>query len=198
VTSFEELIESYQPASAGSLTQARLQEVVHCDPITGMFTRKLPTLRRKVGAIAGNINNTGRWVVRVDEKLYLASRLAWLYMTGNWPTYQIDHKDRNPANDKWENLREANSSLNTMNRGLQSNNSSGYPGVSKFKDKWEAYIKKDGKKRFLGYFTTAEEAAAARAIAAQSLFGEFVPLITDKPPVHTYQEELSPSDFLPD
>jgi hypothetical protein len=73
------------------LTVTRLREVLHYDPITGIFTW-LVSLSNHVGKVAGSLDGTGRVRIRVDGREYGAHRLAWLYMTGNWPVNEIDHR----------------------------------------------------------------------------------------------------------
>lgn len=59
------------------------------------------------------------------------------------------------------------------NRSRQSNNTSGFIGVSWFKPhgRWMARITFRGVQRFLGYYDTAEDAARARDAAAIELHG---------------------------
>src|SRR5262249_4694572 len=67
-----------------------------------------------------------------------------------------DHIDRNKLNNKRENLREATDSQNKMNKNKQSNNTSGYPGISWYKqtNRWRAYLQFEGKFINLGYYHT--------------------------------------------
>jgi len=86
---------------------------------------------------------------------------------------EVDHKDLNKANNRRDNLRICTRGQNECNKGLQSNNKSGFKGVCRFRNKWRADIKLNRKTRFLGLFDTPEEAYAARCAAAQILHGAF-------------------------
>jgi hypothetical protein len=95
-------------------------------------------------------------------------------MIGRWAK-EIDHIDRNRLNNIWSNLRECTSSENKANRTKQSNNTSGYKGVSWHKraNKFRAKIQFQKKPIHIGLFTSAEEAAAAYNTKAKELYGEF-------------------------
>jgi hypothetical protein len=157
------------------LTQARLHELLEYDQETGDFRwRKRKAIRIAAGQIAGGVSKpSGYWLICIDGCLYRAHQLAWLYVTGQWGRPLIDHRDGNPANNRWSNLRCATRSENSHNRGLQRNNTSGFKGVSLHKGKWRAQIRKDGRIRVLGAFPTPQEAHAAYVAAARELFGEF-------------------------
>ena len=88
-----------------------------------------------------------------------------------------DHKNRNPRNNKKSNLRVCTQAENTRNRTIQSNNTSGFIGVSEVKrnKKWIAYIGINGKTKRLGTYTDKEEAIKARLEAEAKYFGEFAP-----------------------
>jgi hypothetical protein len=62
--------------------------------------------------------------------LYREHRLAWLYMTGEWPTHEIDHINGDRVDNRFCNLREATASENRWNSRKRVNNTSGYKGVS--------------------------------------------------------------------
>ena len=145
--------------------QARLKELLHYDPETGKWTwliAKAPNA--KVGDIAGYINGHGYRYIKIDDKQYKSSRLAWLYQEGYFPEYDIDHKDRVKNNDVWKNLRHATRSCNMKNIGIRSNNTSGITGVYRRKDgnKWAAYIGARENKINLGNFTNFTDAVRAR------------------------------------
>lgn len=89
-----------------------------------------------------------------------------------------DHKDGNGLNNQRLNLRPATQGQNCMNRGMRSDNTSGFKGVSwrKGTNKWRAYINLQGVREWLGYFDFVEEAARAYDKRAKELFGEFAKL----------------------
>lgn len=139
----------------------------HFDPETGIFTRKTtvaPNARK--GDVAGWNYAGGYLGITADGKQYVAHRLAWLYVHGEWPD-QIDHIDHNRQNNKINNLRNANFSVNSKNVGPFSTNKAGVHGVCLYKPtgKWKAQIGVNGKSIHLGYFDTKEAAAAARSAA---------------------------------
>lgn len=113
--------------------------------------------------------------ISIDDRDYLAHRLAWLYVHGKWPPHQLDHINMDRADNRMCNLRQADNAENNCNRPLQSNNTSGFKGVSFHKQtrKWKASLKVRGKDIHLGLFDEAEAAAAAYRLAAQKHFGEF-------------------------
>lgn len=98
----------------------------------------------------------------VDYTYMLVHRVIFLMHHGHLPKL-VDHIDRDPSNNRIENLRDADKAINSWNRDLQSNNTSGFRGVSwnKGSGKWHAYIKVAGRRRHIGLFNTPEEASAA-------------------------------------
>lgn len=103
---------------------------------------------------------------------------TWMHKVLLVTDLDVDHINGDPLDNRKSNLRPATRSQNNANKGLQSNNTSGYKGVSKFKltGRFQAYIKKQNKRIHLGYFPTPEQAATAYNSAAKELFGEFAKL----------------------
>lgn len=157
------------------LTQKYLKSILHYDPCTGIFIRAKSVGYRgchKKGKIAGHFNKTNNYQeIRIGKFLYKASVLAWLYMTGFYPKYQIDHIDRDTTNNKWGNLRHVTPLCNTRNRGINKNNTSGVTGVIYNRDckKWVAAIMLNRKRYHLGLFSDFSEAVCHRLAAEQCL-----------------------------
>lgn len=161
----------------GVVTQAAMKQLLHYDPATGIFTRlRGGRWNQNAGIVAGTKNKN--WYIRIYlmGAYHHAHRLAWLYMTGEWPAAQIDHINRDKADNRWCNLREATPRQNLANKGAQANSNSGVRGVHYYnaRDKWVPYIQAPtGKLKRLGYYDTMEEARAVRIAAAKALHGEF-------------------------
>jgi hypothetical protein len=103
----------------------------------------------------------------------MAHRVAWLIMTDEWPTHEVDHRLGKRGDNRWSELRHADNQQQAQNAKLRKDNTSGFKGVSWFQGKWGSHIRHEGKLIHLGYFDTAPEAGAAYAEAAIRLYGEF-------------------------
>ena len=157
------------------ISQAQLKEVLEYNPDTGVFIWRKPNGNRvKVGNVAGNKSVNGYIRIKI-KKEYLAHRLAYLYMIGNFPENDIDHINHIKDDNRWVNLRAATSAQNRANTKKRINNKAGYKGVcwDKQKKKWCANITHISKHMHIGYYTTPQEAAEAYNKKAIELFGEF-------------------------
>lgn len=155
-------------SSACALTAERLRSVLDYDKGTGLWTWL------KDGKRAGTRRKDGYVQISVDRRLYLSHRLAWLWMTGDWPPGEIDHCDVVPGNDAWANLRLADRQKSSANTRRRADNKSGFKGVSALPNGlWLACIKKNGRTIHLGRFGDASDAHAAYRAAATNHFGEF-------------------------
>lgn len=156
------------------LTQERLREVLVYQPDTGVFSWRIAMSSTGVkGVETGVISNNGYKKIRIDGRLYLAHRLAYLYMTGLWPSELIDHIDGNKTNNAWVNLRNANKSENAQNlRKAQSNNkASGLLGVYRAgsDERWGAKVNLNGRQHHAGLHATPEAAHQAYLSLKQKL-----------------------------
>lgn len=157
-----------------ALTQECVRKLFDYDADAGRLIWKTsPRAKVRVGDEAGCVD--GRYVrVQVMGRRYCAHHIAWLWMTGEWPKQQIDHKDRNSTNNAWSNLRVASPSQNAANRAVRAGNKCGLKGAYRLPNgKFSASIKKDGRSKNLGQFETAEAAHGAYCAAARRAFGEF-------------------------
>lgn len=166
-----------------SLTAERLRLLLRYDPETGEFCwlSRPPNSRankifnaKYVGRIAGCVCPRGYRYIKIEQQFFSASRLAWLYMTGEWPKDEADHKDRDPSNNRFNNLREASRSQNGANRGVHKNSRSGVKGVyfSAHHRKWVSQAGGRGK-RIVRMHESLEGATAAYQRDAAALFGSF-------------------------
>ena len=161
-----------------TLTAARLRELLDYSPETGKFrwrTTGKGRCRVKGGDQPGYIGNHGYRSIGVLGREYLAHRLAWLYVHGEWPSKFPDHINLDKLDNRIANLRAASKSQNSANRGAPKSNTSGFKGVwwSKVGNKWTAAITVGGKAQHLGYFATPEAGHAAYCMAATRIYGEF-------------------------
>jgi len=162
-------------------SQEYLNSILHYNPKTGdiVWRRREGFRPQWNGRYAGkpalsSLNHNGYRHGRIDDCGYLAHRVVWKMVYGTDPDC-VDHKNGNGLDNRKENLRLCNKSQNHMNSGKQTNNKSGYKGVSQHKnsDKWQAQISVDRRVISIGYFNTPEEAARAYDKAAKEKHGHF-------------------------
>jgi len=155
-----------------TIEQELLKEILNYDSKTGIFTWKIkPALQIKIGDIAGSKVSRGYIHLAIKNKDYKAHRLAWIYMYGQIPEgYTIDHINGVCHDNRIENLRISPSQVEQgQNKKVFKNNTSGYTGVGKSHNKWQARIMLNRKSISLGYFDTPEAANDARIKAKAEL-----------------------------
>lgn len=157
------------------LTASRARELIFYDMETGKLSWKVKKGSVNPGDKAGARHCRGYLCTVIDRVPYLNHRLAWLIVTGDWPSKQIDHINMVKTDNRWSNLREATNSENHLNASVRSDNTSGYRGVSfcKKENKWRARCNINKKEYNIGMFKTAEEAAKAYDSFAIKMHGEF-------------------------
>jgi Demerecviridae HNH endonuclease len=158
------------------LSFEEVSRLLDYDPLTGIFKWKVRRgLKRNAGDLAGGSHTSGHIYIEVNGRARHAARLAWLLTTGHYPKAMVDHRDTNPANNRFDNLREATRIENGRNVGLTKRNTSGLKGASWYgpNGKWAGKIRVNGRLLHLGYFPTVEAAHAAYVAAAHEHFGEF-------------------------
>jgi hypothetical protein len=138
------------------------------------------THRYQIGRRAGHINRDGYRYVFIGRRHVAVHRIVWMLHRGELPAL-IDHINREPLDNRVENLRACTAKENARNRSKHAGCLSKYRGVtfnrSAGKDRpWQAVITIDRKTRHLGVFSTEAAAAAAYDAAAAEAFGEFANL----------------------
>jgi hypothetical protein len=149
----------------------------HYNPETGHLSWKVRQGVRGVpGSRAGCRSRQGYIRVKLDGRLVMAHRLAWVIHYGvDLPANaQIDHKNGNRADNRIDNLRLATGTQNRVNTRLSARNSTGFRGVYPLRGRFAARIKgPDGQRYYLGAFDTPEEAHLSYMSRARELYGEF-------------------------
>lgn len=153
------------------LSPTFVRDILDYSPETGEFTFRYTRGGVTAGSRAGFLRPDGYVQIKIHGRAFLAHRLAWFWVHGAWPSSEeLDHINRNKADNRIDNLREATFSLNRTNLGLRASNRSGATGVCLVHERgkparWLAYIRVDGKMRKLGRHKTKEGAMAARLSA---------------------------------
>lgn len=146
----------------------KLRERLQYNPDTGNWTWLRSPRGGWEGKPAGTLDAKGYWVIKIDGQSYKSSRLAYLYMTGEWPPDEMDHIDRKPWNDVWTNLRPATRLENVLNRDMPLP-ATGHKGVRKHTHNNSYTASYDN--IYIGTYKTVEEAVAKRE--------EFITRLTD-------------------
>lgn len=151
-------------------TRDELIKHVRYDQETGNFYRSDDAASiQPIGHIAKN----GYKKVSIKGYPHLAHRIAWLYMTGDYPQLDVDHIDGDRTNNAWSNLREGTRAQNLQNRRSVgcTKRSCDLLGAfwSKAAGRWRSQIRAGGRVHHLGLFDTAEEAHMAYVAAKRRL-----------------------------
>lgn len=157
-----------------NLTAERLRELLHYDPETGVFTFRIATKprlggRAQPGKVAGSEHKTIGYVyLCIAKKKYLAHRVAWLYVHGEWPLL-IDHINGVRNDNRLANLRDSSPLLNSQNRRVTLAGT-GLIGAYRTREgRFKSSIRVGGRQKWLGVFDTAEDAHFAYLAAKRKL-----------------------------
>ena len=179
-------------------SQEYLRECFDYDPETGALTWKhrprerfqddghMKTWNTRYAGKAAGARSTASIIVGIDGELWIAARIIWRLVTGKQPD-EVDHKDNDPFNNRWGNLREATSSQNKMNRRKHRGPLPKGVGYANGGPRFFAQISAGDIYEYLGTFSTAEEAHAAYCRAMERLHGEWANLR-----IHPHQKRMPP------
>jgi len=158
-----------------SIDLARLRSLLAYDPQSGEIRWIVDRGNSsKLNHLAGTLTQGGYRVIEVDGSAFKAHRIAWALYYGGWPKCRLDHINRDPADNRINNLREATHAQNIAN--TRSKMSGRRKGVYWHKQRkcWHSNITIGGKKKHLGLFNTMEEASIAFEQASSEIYGKFV------------------------
>ena len=146
------------------ITQKRLKEVLTYRKTTGKFLRNYNFYRFMKGSEAGSTHQRGYVHIGIDGEEYKAHRLAFLYVTGQWPKHGVDHKNGDKSDNKWNNLRDVSQVDNNKNAKKRKDNVSGCTGVHwcNTHERWKVQIGHGAKRKYIGSFIKLGDAIKAR------------------------------------
>lgn len=156
-------------AARKRLTFAYISSILSYSPKTGDLIWK----SRRPGIRAGYIVTKGYRQITIDGIAHMAHHIAWLLKTKKWPERLVDHKNINPADNRWRNLRKCTASQNKCNQKTTSNNRLGHKCITFKKNRFTVRISLHRKMHTIGHFKTLKEAIKARNIAGKKLHGAF-------------------------
>jgi hypothetical protein len=159
-----------------TISHARAAALLKYDPLTGSLTWAIRINNRApVGQEAGTLTRRGYRQVRIDGRIYLAHRLAWFLVHGQWPVWHIDHINGVRDDNRLANLRDVPCAMNNHNHAIQQKRTrTGIVGVYPSGKRFYAAIREPGGKSVsLGTFDTTEEARAAYLSAKQAMHAGF-------------------------
>ena len=100
------------------ITQEIAKEKYDYDPETGSLTFAKNISNCKKSAEVGHLDKEGYVSTKVNGSRRYVHRIIWLWMTGEWPVNEIDHRDRGRDNNRWLNLRDVTRIENHDNNSI--------------------------------------------------------------------------------
>lgn len=144
-----------------------LRSFLHYDSETGEFTRLTNISNRSpAGSVAGTVLATGYRVIRVCHGRFLAHRLAWFYVYGEWPG-EIDHINRTRDDNRLANLRSSTRQLNMINSGPRGELQIKY--ITRKRKNYSVHISTNGKSLYRETFRCFGQAVKARNATLQTM-----------------------------
>ena len=141
--------------TAQIISQKYLQEIF--DYKDGELYWKKARSKITVGQKTGSLNVNGYLTTKINGKCYRTHRLIFMWHNGYFPI-QVDYFNNNKTDNRIENLRLATNGQNRQNTSIQKNNTSGFKGVYKQKNKWRVRLMIEGKSKSFGLYNDIDYA----------------------------------------
>jgi hypothetical protein len=149
------------------VTIAKLHSLFDCE--NGVLYRKTsPSLNALAGSIAGYRKHNGYWVVTINQRKFLRSRIVFAMHNGRWPSEYVDHINGDTSDDKHENLRDVPARKNQQNQQTHRDGHMVGTTFHRATGKWQSQIMINGLSKYLGVYATQEEAHSAYVAALNS------------------------------
>ena len=140
----------------------------------GNLVRITDSKKIKAGQMVGTPNTEGYLKFRHNYTTYSVHRVIYLLTHKKQPEC-VDHINGIVSDNRPENLREAVIQTNAYNAKLSAKNTSGFKGVHHLKDGngYQASIKYNHKRKFLGTFKSLDDAKEFIELAREMVHGKF-------------------------
>lgn len=150
-----------------SPVDAMIDDTFTYNPETGEIARD--------GRVVGSRNKGGYLVIKFHGHQMYAHRLAVRLMTGAWPTAEVDHRNRDRSDNRWENIRAARPTDNRVN-SVMSRGTVGVRGIDIVDGRYRVRVKRLGVEKTIGTFNDLGDAVAARRAAEKRHYRKFAPI----------------------
>ncbi|BCD83620.1 hypothetical protein PSm6_00270 [Pseudomonas solani] len=150
-------------------THEQILLAIYYDPETGLF-------KKPKGELTGGCSARGGYLsIYICGARFRAHRLAWFYMTGEWPKQEIDHINGDRKDNRFSNLRTCTHQQNNHNQPIRKTNTSGIKGVywNKRQRKWRGQVCLNYHIHHTKGFDKIDEAEVAVRALREELHGEF-------------------------
>lgn len=154
------------------VTHKQLKDWISYNPESGLFHWTGNLKWTEAGKQVGCLDSEGYVVIKMKGRMYKAHRLAWLYVTGEWPSGEVDHINYARADNRFCNLRDCTTQQNLQARRF-CKSATGLRNVFHSGSKFRVRVWVNGRNQHFGTFEDIELAELVAQEARRHSFGEF-------------------------